>query len=71
MLVSNNLKYSLLLPPQLPSAQVVQKQVNDVTYFYTEGLCWAAKLPCAFELQEDIKLRDPARGIKAGFVRKK
>ena len=40
-------------------------------YFSTKGLCWAAALPCAFELQEDIKLRDPDRAIKAGFVRKK
>ena len=68
--VNNGGQFQLLLPPQLPKEELVQKQVNNVTYFSVNELCWAAKLPCTPQMQENIKLRDPARGIKAGFVRK-
>ena len=73
--VDNGVQSRLLLPPQLPRVELLNKTVNDVTYFAPNnpppGLCWAAKLPCALYPEKDIKLRDPARGIKAGFVRKK
>ncbi len=62
----------LFLPSQLPKANLIKKQVNDITYFSPiVGPCWAAELPCTFQVQSDVKLRDPARGIKAGFVHKK
>lgn len=70
--INNDIQFQLLLPPQLPHVKLVQKKVNDISYFSPKNdLCWAAELPCAFEVQEDIELRDPARGIKAGFVRKR
>jgi hypothetical protein len=58
------------VPPPLRQIDAVQKQVNDVRYFSPPGkeLCWAIELPCAYTAK-DVKLRDPAQGIKAGFVR--
>jgi hypothetical protein len=32
--------------------------------------CWAAPLPCAYAIGPDIQLRDPARGVAAGFERR-
>lgn len=61
----------LVLPPSMQSAPIAQKQVNNVTYFAPEepNVCWKAELPCAFEVTEDIYLRDPNRGFVAGFIR--
>lgn len=64
----------LLLPPQIAKVEFVQKQTNDILYLSPKQpgeLCWAADLPCAFQLEETVKLRDPAKGIGAGFVQKK
>jgi len=72
-ITSSSVQNRLILPPQLPSIELLQKQVNDIAYFSPKNsgdLCWATKLPCAFELQ-DVKLREPARGIEAGFVYQK
>lgn len=66
--IKNGTEYQLLLPPQLPQAKLRQTQVNNIKYFSPNGLCWAAELPCTFEVKKDIRLRDPKRGIKAGFV---
>lgn len=64
--------FQLLLPPPLKTVQVVQKQTNDITFLMpVNDLCWATKIPCAFQVTPDIELRDPARGVKAGFVREK
>lgn len=63
----------LWLPPALPAEEVVQKQVNSITYFTPKragALCWSAPLPCAFEVTAQIDLRHPAQGIAAGFIRK-
>jgi hypothetical protein len=63
---------NLLLPPPMQTVAVVEKQVNDITYFspQTEGeVCWDAPLPCGFIIESDVQLRDPDRGIAAGFVR--
>jgi hypothetical protein len=61
----------LVLPPSMQSAPIAQKQVNNITYFAPEepNVCWKAELPCAFEVTEDIYLRDPNRGFVAGFIR--
>jgi hypothetical protein len=62
---------SLFLPPPLPQVEVTEKQVNDLTYLSPQGkdLCWATRVPCAFTVAPDVKLRNPDRGIDAGFVR--
>lgn len=62
----------LLLPPRLKEVPVVKKQVNDITYFSPDPpreLCWAIELPCAFEIEPEVRLRDPERGLGGGFVR--
>src|SRR5262249_6982259 len=68
----------LLLPPSVaaPGANdVVNKRLNDLEYKqilkgYPDGQCWAAELPCTPLLfREDIKLRNPGRGIAAGLIR--
>ncbi|MBW4650317.1 MAG: hypothetical protein KME06_16760 [Kastovskya adunca ATA6-11-RM4] len=63
----------LILPPKLPSAEVLPKQINNVSYFSPQdrmGICWGAELPCAAQ-PDEIQLRNPQLGIKAGFVRQK
>jgi hypothetical protein len=63
----------LLLPPALPAEEMVQKQVNAITYFTPKqsgALCWSSPLPCAFEVKSYIDLRNQAAGLRAGFVRK-
>jgi hypothetical protein len=32
--------------------------------------CWAAPIPCAYEIAPDVQLRDPAKGLAAGFERR-
>ncbi len=32
--------------------------------------CWAAPLPCAYMIGPDVQLRDPVRGVAAGFERR-
>jgi hypothetical protein len=51
--------------------------VNNVTLAATtteSDYCWATPLPCTSLLNQviaqNISLRDPARGIGGGFVRK-
>lgn len=61
----------LLLPPALPVGVTLPREVNGLRYVVpaSGGLCWAAELPCAAEvLPENVTLRDPARGLRAGFV---
>lgn len=63
---------TLLLPPPMQTVPVVQKHVNDLTYFSPQKageLCWATPLPCGFEI-EQVRLRDADRGLAGGFVRK-
>lgn len=60
-----------LLPPPIQRVQVVEKQINNFRYFSpTSDLCWATPLPCAFKVTPDVELRDPQRGIQAGFRRR-
>jgi hypothetical protein len=67
-----------LIPPEAKKTELEiweSKQVNDLKYThstrpYPDGRCWAAELPCTpWLLQENLKLRDPKRGLKAGVVR--
>ncbi|WP_404786464.1 LIC_10190 family membrane protein [Altericista sp. CCNU0014] len=71
--LSNQSIQTVLLWPPLPHRpDLLQRQVNDVTYFSPAKppwACWAAPLPCAVKPAIDIKLRDPSRGLGAGFVR--
>lgn len=65
-------KNRLLLPPELPTAELITEQVNDVKYVYPDNWsvrCWAAELPCAaVPIKHNIKLRNPSVGIGGGFV---
>ncbi|MBV8883628.1 MAG: hypothetical protein JO235_06460 [Chroococcidiopsidaceae cyanobacterium CP_BM_RX_35] len=73
--IDGGIKSRWLLPAELPSIQVVNAEVNDVKYSFPAGWtvrCWAYKLPCApVPINENIRLRNPSRGIGAGFVRTK
>ncbi|TVQ45335.1 MAG: hypothetical protein EA365_07820 [Gloeocapsa sp. DLM2.Bin57] len=68
----DNLNNRLLLPAKLPSFPLVKGQVNDVEYYYPDNFkiqCWQRQLPCAtLPIQRDIQLRNPEKGIKAGFI---
>ncbi|MEA5419866.1 hypothetical protein VB712_11580 [Spirulina sp. CCNP1310] len=72
-----NVKIYPIFPPSLQETYAPHKfkalQTNDVTYFVpTDGteLCWAAPLPCTYALSDqNIQLRDPDRGIGAGFIK--
>jgi hypothetical protein len=67
-----------LVPPPVEKTELeiwVGKQVNDFKYIHSErpypdGRCWASDLPCTpWLLHENIKLRNPKRGLGAGVVR--
>jgi hypothetical protein len=67
-----------LVPPAVEKSELeiwANKQVNDFKYIqserpYPDGRCWASDLPCTpWLLHENIKLRDPKRGLGAGVVR--
>ncbi|HAZ47366.1 MAG TPA: hypothetical protein DDW76_33360 [Cyanobacteria bacterium UBA11369] len=69
--VQNDVKSRWLLPAELPSVQVIKAKVNDVEYAYPANWtvrCWKYPLPCAHVPVHNVKLRDPERGIGAGFV---
>ncbi|MEQ8960501.1 MAG: hypothetical protein RLP02_21690, partial [Coleofasciculus sp. C2-GNP5-27] len=70
-LIQDNAQSRLILPPPLPSVNLVSDQVNDVTYVYPANWtvrCWASPLPCSAVPIKNIRLRDPSQGIGAGFV---
>jgi hypothetical protein len=62
----------LVLPSKLPSFGLISARVNDVDYTYPANWtnkCWITKLPCSeVGIKNNIKLRDPAKGIEAGFI---
>ncbi|MBD2069392.1 hypothetical protein H6F93_18010 [Leptolyngbya sp. FACHB-671] len=71
-LTSQGVRSRLLLPPQVVQVEVVEKQINDVTYFSPKnqkGACWAAELPCTNQPDRAIRLRNPEHGVQAGFSR--
>ena len=64
----------LLLPPTLPEAAPLTRELNGLKYVVPAigEQCWALELPCApFELPGDVTLRDPARGLRGGFTRER
>ncbi|MBD2325662.1 hypothetical protein [Alkalinema sp. FACHB-956] len=76
--------WQILLPPQIRNdSQIVVQQTNGIIYFAPKSgdivdgpdknkdMCWAAPLPCAYEIPDDVYLRDPQRGIAGGFVRRR
>jgi hypothetical protein len=69
--------FQLLIPPLMQTVPVSQVQVNNVTLAATptkSDYCWATSLPCTSLLKQviaqNVSLRDPAQGIRGGFVRK-
>lgn len=67
-----------LTPPAVKKTELeiwIDRQVNDFKYIqtmrpYPDGRCWAAELPCTpWLLHENIRLRDPKKGLGAGVVR--
>ena len=80
--VKPNTQLHLLLPPKIQTPKkLLDKKVNNIIYFKPDGKrdgkrdkkedrCWAAELPCTpYLTHKNIKLRDPERGIGAGFIR--
>ncbi|MEB3233460.1 MAG: hypothetical protein VKJ64_20800 [Leptolyngbyaceae bacterium] len=66
------IRNQLILPPALPTADLLHYQMNDVSYTMPSEWtvkCWHADLPCAPNPVPDLRLRDPKIGLKAGFVR--
>lgn len=69
----------ILLPPPLPVIESATAQINNLEYNYptdSEG-CWAIALPCIQEgvtpqkgsvLEANLMMRDPERGLSAGFM---
>ncbi|AFY77123.1 hypothetical protein Ple7327_1770 [Pleurocapsa sp. PCC 7327] len=62
----------LVFPSKLPSFDLIYAKINDVEYTYPANWtnkCWITKLPCSeVGIKNDIKLRNPAKGIGAGFI---
>lgn len=61
----------LLLPPAMPTADIEVKRSHDVEYVSPtgdRGQCWDAPLPCAPGDDKNIRLRNPSRGLDAGFI---
>ncbi|MFM2431441.1 MAG: hypothetical protein RLZZ511_2654 [Cyanobacteriota bacterium] len=47
--------------------------IGDGSPYKAEDLdrCWAAALPCSYNIPADVEFRDPKRGIAGGFVRRR
>ena len=62
----------LLLPLAMPTNQVESKQSYDVKFVTPVSddsiKCWAAPIPCTPYGNLSIRLRNPAQGLKAGFL---
>ena len=65
------LRQQLIMPLPFPEANVTDLKINDIEYTYTHTenvLCWDTQQPCAIgPIEENIQLRDPERGLGAGF----
>lgn len=70
----------VLLPPKLKNpTEFLDKKSHDLSYSVpndihpkngnTDNRCWAAELPCTPEHPNNIKLRNPQKGIRAGFIK--
>lgn len=70
VLLQPTIQARLLLPPTMPSVRVEDKQSYDVQYFKpaNDGVkCWDAPIPCTHK-DLKIRLRNPSRGLRAGFL---
>lgn len=67
-----HLSLPLLLPPHLKNVPITQKKTNDIVYRspIDPEMCWSTRIPCAFEVPDEVKLRRPDQGIRAGFTNK-
>jgi hypothetical protein len=68
----------LILPRSIDRVTTIKRQINDVTYFSPVGGqeigskdigCWTNEFPCAYNPDPIVRLRNPAQGIRAGFIR--
>lgn len=54
--------------------ELSRKQINNINILIPRSdslaQCWAAELPCTPKLRKDVKLRNPERGIRDGFIHK-
>lgn len=70
-LTSTNLRERWLLPPMMPTTAVETQQSFDIAYVKPindrRGQCWDAPIPCSPN-NLDVRLRNPNRGFKAGFI---
>ncbi|MFG6100685.1 hypothetical protein U2F10_00435 [Leptothoe sp. EHU-05/26/07-4] len=61
----------LLLPPKMPSTGLQARQSYDVQYVKPANdnsiKCWDAPIPCTYN-ELNIRLRNPARGLRGGFI---
>jgi hypothetical protein len=80
LLLSGNKMEYVLLPPIVARTRMgilIEKRANDLKYIYCPSptqdcACWDAELPCTPSLfYEDVKLREPKRGLAGGIVRDK
>jgi hypothetical protein len=70
---------NLVMPPPMRSTQVVERQMNGITYLapasgdipntQDKDMCWSAPVPCTYDISKDVYLRDPNLGLAGGFVR--
>ncbi|MEB3292475.1 MAG: hypothetical protein VKJ24_04890 [Synechococcales bacterium] len=82
-LARTSIAQGLLPPPMYSRTAIVQRQVNGIPYAAPrtgdiadgdpekKDMCWATPIPCAYEIPQDVFLRDPERGLDGGFERRR
>jgi hypothetical protein len=79
LIFDDSIEKRLLLPLGLPEIEVIKAQINDIKYVYPDNSedkweipCWDQKLPCSpLPIQENIRLKNPEKGIGGGFLNEK
>ena len=70
-LLQPSIQARLLVPPAMPSTGVESRQSYDVQYVTPANedsvKCWDAPIPCTHN-ELEIRLRNPSRGIRGGFI---
>ena len=74
---------NLFFPPSMSFSSIwLRKETNGIVYRSPKSgdvvqekvahkdMCWTAEIPCSYGISSDIHLRDPARGVGGGFVRR-
>lgn len=66
-----NIENRWLFSEKLPETKLRTEKINNLEYTYPANFsiqCWATELPCSpLPIKQNIKLRDPEKGIAAGF----